>query len=135
MPITTIPATAEGMPRFDRRAIMAAAWERWRDYRRRYAPWQIARGVMGSSFAECLRGQWRIAKAARAQEIEERTIAALSGTPTGERIATLKAAIDRADYASFRYSAREIRADLSRELQTTIAAARQGAGHNAAMSA
>lgn len=34
MPNTTVPATAEGMPKFDLAAIMLDAWERYRYIRR-----------------------------------------------------------------------------------------------------
>lgn len=136
MPITSIPATAEGMPKFDRAAIMRDAWSRWRWFRQTYAPWQISRGIIRETdFASCLRRAWAAAKKAQAAKVEEIRIAAIMDTPAGERIRALRDAIDRADYASFRYSSSQIKADLSRELQTVIAAATQGAGHNAALSA
>ena len=136
MSITSLPATAEGTPKFEKgrhyaRRLVALAW--------------VPAGLCPVTDLpqHNLRNQLSFlpetgmaaAKKAQAAKVEEIRIAAIMDTPAGERIRALRDAIDRADYASFRYSSSQIKADLSRELQTVIAAATQGAGHHAALSA
>lgn len=121
MPNTTVPATAEGMPKFNRAAIMSDAWERYRDIRRRYATWQIARGIVDASFSACLKTAWRVAKQGRAKAADATKVAALAGTPAGERLRALNAALDQTGYLSLRYSAAAHRAAIKSEIASIVA--------------
>ncbi|MFF0947472.1 hypothetical protein ACFYE9_07320 [Rhizobium leguminosarum] len=60
MPNTPIPATAEGMPKFNRAAIMTLAWKLYR------RDWTNARPANGQahrkSFSRCLKSAWMTAK-------------------------------------------------------------------------
>ncbi|MCR6725985.1 hypothetical protein [Agrobacterium fabrum] len=116
MPSSTVPATAEGMPRLNRAAIMEDAWERYRDIRRRYATWQIARGIVAASFSACLKTAWRVAKQSRAKAVGAANVAKLAGTPAGERLRALRAALVDTDTLSFRYSAAARRAAIKSEI-------------------
>lgn len=86
MPNTTVPATAEGMPKFNRAAIMSDAWERYRYIRRQCSALQIARGIVDASFSACLKTAWRVAKQNRAKVADAAKVAPLAGTPAGERL-------------------------------------------------
>lgn len=121
MPNTTVPATAEGMPKFDRAAIMSDAWERYRDIRRRYAAWQIERGIVDASFSACLKTAWRVAKQNRAKAADAAKVAKLAGTPAGERLRALRAALVDTDTLSFRYSAAARRAAIKSEIASIVA--------------
>ncbi|MBX5008740.1 hypothetical protein HJB67_01880 [Rhizobium lentis] len=60
MPSTTIPATAEGMPKLSRAAIMSLAW---RLYRRDWAHCRPANAATHrKSFSRCLKSAWMTAK-------------------------------------------------------------------------
>ncbi|WP_117196391.1 hypothetical protein [Rhizobium terrae] len=83
MPSTPVPVTAEGMTKFDRAAIMRKAWEKYREFRARYAPWQIERRIVDASFSNCLRISWRIAK----REAAEKAAAAQALTSYSDRAA------------------------------------------------
>ena len=101
MPSQSVPAAAEGMPKFDLSAIMRRAWEKYREFRCRYAPWQIARGIVDASFSNCLRISWRLAK----QEAEEKAAAAKAlasyGDRAAERVRELTAELMRIDAQSW----------------------------------
>ncbi|TAW32047.1 hypothetical protein ELI18_22135 [Rhizobium leguminosarum] len=60
MPNTPIPAAAEGMPKFNRAAIMTLAWKLYR------RDWTNARPASGQahrkSFSRCLKSAWMTAK-------------------------------------------------------------------------
>ncbi len=116
MPNTTVLATAEGMPKFDLAAIMSDAWERYRDIRRRYAGWQIERGIVDASFSACLKTAWRIAKQNRAKAADAAKVSKLAGTPTGDRLRALRAALADTDTLSFRYGAAARRAVIKSEI-------------------
>lgn len=121
MPNTTVPATAEGMPKFNRAAIMSDAWERYRDIHRRYAPWQIARGIVDASFSACLKTAWRVAKQNRTKAAVAARVATLAGTPAGDRLRALRAALADTDTLSFRYSAAARRAAIKSEIAAITA--------------
>ena len=106
MPNTTVPATAEGMPKFDLAAIMSDAWGRYRYIRRQHAAWQIERGIVDASFSACLKTAWRGAKQNRTKAAIAAKVAKLAGTPAGDRLHALRAALADTDTLSFRYSAR-----------------------------
>lgn len=56
----TVPATAEGMPKFDRSAIMSLAWKL---YRRDWANARPANvQACRKSFSRCLKSAWMTAK-------------------------------------------------------------------------
>ncbi|MBY3243770.1 hypothetical protein HFO16_20690 [Rhizobium laguerreae] len=60
MPKTPIPATAEGMPKFNRAAIMTLAWKL---YRRDWANGRPASAeARRKSFSRCLKSAWMTAK-------------------------------------------------------------------------
>ena len=116
MPNTIVPATAEGMPKFDRSAIMADAWERFRYIRRQYSAKQIERGIVDASFSASLKTAWRVAKQNRAKAADAAKDATLEGTPAGERLRALRAALADTDTLSFRYSAAARRASIKSEI-------------------
>ncbi len=121
MPNTTVPATAEGMPKFDLAAIMSDAWERYRHIRRQYAAWQIERGIVDASFSACLKTAWRIAKQNRAKAGDAAKVAALAGTPAGERLRALQSALSQTGYLSLRYRAAARRAAIKSEIASIVA--------------
>jgi hypothetical protein len=60
MPNTSIPATAEGMPKFNRAAIMTLAWKL---YRRDWVNSSPASAeARRKSFSRCLKSAWMTAK-------------------------------------------------------------------------
>lgn len=120
MPNITVPATAEGMPKFDRASIMRNAWARYRRLRQQYADWQIERGI-DASFSACLVVAWRIAKEERAEAAKAAKVADLVGTPTGERLRALNAALDQTNFLSLRYSAAARRAAIKAEISSIVA--------------
>lgn len=113
---STIRATAEGMPKFDCAAIMKKAWERYRRIRQQYAAWQIERGIVDASFSACLATAWRIAKQEREEAMKVAKVAKLAGTPTGDRLRALNAALEQTNYLSLRYSAASRRAAIKSEI-------------------
>lgn len=121
MPNTTVAATAEGMPKFDRSAIMQKAWERYRWIRRQYAAWQIERGIVDASFSACLVIAWRIAKQEREKAIGAAKVAKLAGTPAGDRLRALNAALEQTAYLSLRYSAAARRNVIKAEIAAITA--------------
>lgn len=121
MPSPTVPATAEGMPRFNRAAIMSDAWERYRDIRRRYAAWQIARGIVDASFSTCLKTAWRVAKQRREEARQAAKVVKVMETPAGDRLRALQSALADTNYLSLRYSAAARRAAIKSEIASTIA--------------
>lgn len=121
MPNTTVPATAEGMLKFNRAAIMSDAWERFRYVRRQYSAKQIERGIVDASFSACLKTAWRVAKQGRAKAADAANVATLAGTPSGERLQALRAALADTDALSFRYSAAARRAAIKSEIAAITA--------------
>lgn len=121
MPNTPVQATAEGMPKFDRAAIMQKAWERYRWIRRQYADWQIARGVVDASFSACLVTAWRIAKQEREEAMKAAKAAQVMQTPAGDRLRALQSALDDTQYLSLRYSAAARRAAIKTEIAALTA--------------
>jgi hypothetical protein len=121
MPNTTVPATAEGMPKFDLAAIMSDAWERYRHIRRQYSARQIERGIVDASFSACLKSAWRVAKQNRTKVAVATKVAALAGTPVGDRLRALRAALADTDTLSFRYSAAARRASIKSEIAAITA--------------
>ena len=121
MPNTTVPATAEGMLKFDLAAIMSDAWERYRHIRRQYSARQIERGIVDASFSACLKTAWRVAKQNRTKAAVAAKVATLTGTPAGDRLRALSAALADADTLSFRYSAAARRAAIKSEIAAITA--------------
>lgn len=121
MPNTTVPAAAEGMPKFDLVAIMSDAWERYRYIRRQYSARQIARGIVDASFSACLKTAWRVAKQNRTKAGDAAKVAALAGTPAGERLRALQSALSQTGYLSLRYSAAARRAAIKSEIASIVA--------------
>jgi hypothetical protein len=121
MPNTAVPATAEGMPKFDLAAIMSDAWERYRYIRRQYAAWQIERGIVDASFSACLKTAWRVAKKNREEARQAAKVAAVLETPAGERVHALRSALADTDRLSFRYSAAARRAAIKSEINALLA--------------
>ncbi|KQM34576.1 hypothetical protein ASF03_21240 [Rhizobium sp. Leaf68] len=121
MPNNLVQATAEGMLKFDRSAIMRNAWARYRRLRQQYADWQIARGIVDASFSACLVIAWRIAKEERAGAAKAAKVADLVGTPTGKRLRALNAALEQTNYLSLRYSAAARRAAIKAEISFIVA--------------
>ncbi|XOK11629.1 hypothetical protein ACI6PO_00575 [Agrobacterium tumefaciens] len=121
MPNTTVPATAEGMPKFNRAAIMSDAWERYRHIRRQYSAKQIERGIVDASFSACLKTAWRVTKQNRTKAAVAAKVAKLAGTPAGERLRALRSALADADTLSFRYSAAARRAAIKSEIAAITA--------------
>ncbi|MCZ4430708.1 hypothetical protein O3S81_13465 [Agrobacterium sp. SOY23] len=121
MPNTTVPATAEGMPKFNLAAIMSDAWERYRHIRRQYGAWQIERGIVDASFSACLKTAWRVAKQARTKAAVAAKVAKLAGSPAGDRLRALRAALADTDTLSFRYSAAARRASIKSEIAAITA--------------
>jgi len=97
MPSTPVPAAAEGMPKFDRAAIMRKAWEKFQEFRARYASWQIERGIVDASFANCLRISWRIAKKEAAEKAAAARALASYGDRAADRVRALTAELMRID--------------------------------------
>ncbi|WP_333631688.1 hypothetical protein [Agrobacterium cavarae] len=121
MPNTSVQATAEGMPKFDRASIMRNAWARYRRIRQQYADWQIERGIVDASFSACLVVAWRIAKQEREEAIKAVNAAKLASTPAGERLRALNAALEQTNYLSLRYSAAARRAAIKSEIAAITA--------------
>ncbi|MEH3109462.1 MAG: hypothetical protein PGN22_05080 [Agrobacterium cavarae] len=121
MPNTIVPAAAEGMPKFDRAAIMRNAWARYRRIRQQYADWQIERGIVDASFSACLVVAWRIARQEREEAIKAAKVAQVMQTPAGERLRGLQAALEGADRLSFRYSAAARRTAIKSEIAQLLA--------------
>lgn len=65
---TIVPATAEGMPKFDRSAIMSLAWKLYR------RDWSNARPANAQarrkSFSRCLKSAWMTAKHEAAEALK-----------------------------------------------------------------
>lgn len=121
MPNPHVQATAEGMPKFDRASIMRNAWARYRRLRQQYAAWQIERGIVEASFSACLVIAWRIAKQEREEALKAAKVANLAGTPAGDRLRSLNAALEQTNYLSLRYSAAARRAAIKAEISTITA--------------
>lgn len=121
MPNTTVQATAEGMPKLDRAAIMVEAWARYRRIRRQYAPWQIERGIVDASFSACLVIAWRVAKQEREKARQAVKVAAVMQTEVGPRLRALQVALADTDRLSFRYSAAARRTAVKSEIAAITA--------------
>ena len=120
MPNNTVPADAEGLPKFDKAAIMRAAWVHYRQFRETYSAWQIARGIVDASFSRCLKLVWRKAHETRAKVTRQAKLGALMATPAGDRIRALTSAVEQTQYLSFRYSASDERAAIQHEINIII---------------
>lgn len=121
MPKIIVTANAEGMPKFDRAAIMAHAWARYRRIRRQYAPWQIERGIVDASFSACLKSAWRVAKQGHEEARQAAKVAEVMQTPAGARLRALQAALENTDRLSFRYSAAARRTAIKSEIAAITA--------------
>ena len=119
----TVPAAAGGMPKFNRSQIMKDAWKRWHDIRAKYAPWQLARGIVDGSFSACLKSAWRVAKNAAAAVAYKRKVEAAMEGPKGATVAALVNALQNVDYASFRYRAADQRAAIQAQIDQLISEA------------
>jgi len=97
MPNILVPATAEGMPKFDKRLIMQRAWEKYRAFRKSYGAWQIERGIVDASFSNCLRISWRIAKKEAADAAAAAKAKAAYGERAADRVHQLTAELMRLD--------------------------------------
>jgi hypothetical protein len=97
MPNSHVQAAAEGMPKFDLAAIMRKASEKYRDFRNRYAAWQIARGIVDASFSNCLKIAWRLAKAEAAARSAAVASIARYGDRASDRVRDLAAELMRID--------------------------------------
>lgn len=113
MPNPVVPANAGGMPRFDRSAIMKAAWAECR--RARTFNGKFVFGLSGrEAFAIALRKAWHDAKAA-------------AGTLTADEIArdrradAIRAEIDALKYRSFQMNTGWRRRALEQELSSLAA--------------
>lgn len=113
MPNAPVPAAAGGMPKFNRSQIMKAAWEHYRSAKAYVATNPYLRGTV-VRFGDCLKEEWKRAKAAAARKPVSAAVAA--------RIAALKAEILVLDCRSFRYSIGAERDALSAELAKLEAA-------------
>lgn len=89
MPNTSVPATAEGMPKFDMGKIMRDAWS---IYRRRWSGVRLATvAARRKAFADALRNAWAWAR--QAIEESQRTTAQRAAA----RVAELNAELMRLD--------------------------------------
>lgn len=112
------PATATLTSKFDRAAIMRAAWSHYRSIRERYADWQIERGIIDGSFANALRIAWMAAKK-EAAEVEKAQ--RLWNGPNAERAAAIRQEIDLLMYKSLQINIAPMRAKLEAELAALAA--------------
>lgn len=119
MPNTPVPAAAEGMPKFDLSAIMRKAWAMYREFRVRYAPWQIERGIVDASFSNCLRISWRLAKQDAAEKAAAAKALASYGHRAAGRVRELTAELMRIDAQSWgmrSHRAADTRASIQSEM-------------------
>jgi len=100
MPNTSVPATAEGLLKFDRAAIMQTAW---RQYRISFIRVWIKQPFNRSDFAFCLSRAWQQAREARMTARERRS-------------ASIRKQIEALQYKSLRYDIGTIRTRLETEL-------------------
>lgn len=105
MPNDTVPASAGGMPRFNRGAVMRKAWEL---YRSRHCHLKFL-GFMRDGFRKALRDAWAMARKAAA-------VAAMTVEARKARVAELIRSIDELQYKSFRYDISGERLRYSEEL-------------------
>ena len=112
---TLVPASAEGMPKFNRSEIMKDAW---REYRREKA-YNLRYGYPAEfmPFSQCLRLAWRVAKT-RAREAAQ--CAADMARKAGERIIALRKALEELDCKSFRFAIIPERRELESELERLL---------------
>ncbi|MDC9808425.1 hypothetical protein [Rhizobium binxianense] len=108
MPKNAIPATAEGMPKFDRSAIMSLAWKL---YRRDWANARPANAqARRKSFSRCLKSAWMTAKhevAEALKTIQQRA---------ADRVQQLTLELMRVDARGWRQSTTANRRSLQAEI-------------------
>ncbi|EYR84255.1 hypothetical protein SHLA_14c000370 [Shinella sp. DD12] len=92
MPNAPVPATAGGMPKFNRSEIMKAAWAHYRRAVAYVASNPYLRGSV-VRFGDCLKAEWKHAKAEAAKAKRDAAVLA--------RIAALKSEILNLDYKPF----------------------------------
>ncbi len=114
----TVPAAAEGMPKFDRAAIMRAAWENYRYLRGQYADWQIERGLVDVSFSRCLKAAWANAKKDLAEARARAAAVAAYGERAASQVQTLTLELMRIDARPWKMSTRADRSALLAEIAT-----------------
>jgi hypothetical protein len=119
----TIPAAAEGMTKIDRSTLMKLAWDKYRDFRRRYGAWQIERGIVDASLSNCLKIAWRILKQKAADAVATAKEAALDGTAIGAQIAALRRAAIETQFLSFRFDAAAERRKIETQIEALLASA------------
>lgn len=85
------------MPRFNKAAIMSAAWENYRYLRAQYADWQIARRLVDVSFSRCLKAAWANAKKELAEAQTRAAVIASYGERAVEHVRTLTVELMRID--------------------------------------
>lgn len=118
MPNISVPATAEGMPKISRSKVMHKAWELYRYVRRRYAQWQIDRGLIDASFSAALKAAWRAVK-------EEAVKLALTILPAVvSRLEALRAEIDALKYKPFGHHIARERVALEASIARVLAPAK-----------
>ncbi len=118
MPNLTVPAAAEGVPKFDRAAIMRAAWENYRYLCGQYANWQIERGLVDVSFSRCLKAAWANAKKEMADARARAAIHAAYGERAAERVQALTLELMRIDARPWKMSTRADRVAVQAEINT-----------------
>ena len=97
MPNSLVPAAAEGLPKFDRAAVMRKAWEIYRDFRARYGEWQIKSKIIDASFSNCLKISWRVAKREAAERQATAAALATYGDRAADRVRELTDELTRID--------------------------------------
>lgn len=110
MPNTTVPATGEAMStaKFDRSAIMKAAWESYRHWHAVRESIHGPRAFDRNEFRFKLQIAWRDAKLAAMSEIERRR-------------ETIRAEIDGLKFKSFQINTERARTRLTAELSALAA--------------
>jgi hypothetical protein len=106
---------------FDKAQIMRMAWAKYREFRQRYAPWQIERGVVDASFSNCLKIAWRTAKREAAEAAATVAALALWSSKAADRARELNAELMRMDcqpWGMRSYHIAAARAALQGELTT-----------------
>lgn len=113
MPNAPVPASAGGVPKFNRSQIMRSAWAHYRSAKAYVASNPYLRGTV-VRFVDCLRDEWKRAKAEAAKTRRDAAVAA--------RINILKAEILLLDCKPFGIRIGAERAVLSTELAKLEAA-------------
>ncbi|MGR9169611.1 hypothetical protein [Rhizobium sp. KDH_Rht_773_N] len=115
MPNTAIPATAEGMPKFNRAAIMSLAWKL---YRRDWANCRPANAeARRKAFSRCLKSAWMTAKYEAAETLK--TVQQRAA----DRVQELTLELMRVDARGWRQSTLADRRNLQAEITAASIAA------------